>query len=102
MVDLGICIFYNFDYYSQNIFRNFKIWQWWHVFSWWIDWCSIFATFIFAKINKNSFFKFSDIISCVAPIGLFLGRIANFINGELFGKVSTQYLGLLFFLMQTI
>ena len=31
----------------------------------------------------------SRYISCVAPIGLFLGRIANFINGELFGKIST-------------
>ena len=30
-----------------------------------------------------------DIVSCVAPIGIFLGRIANFINGELFGKTST-------------
>ena len=31
---------------------------------------------------------FADIICCVAPIGLFLGRIANFINGELYGKIS--------------
>ena len=47
----------------------------------------IIAIFIFTK-NTNNFFKFSDIVSCVAPIGLFLGRIANFINGELFGKAS--------------
>ena len=39
--------------------------------------------------QKKNFFKFTDIICCVAPIGLFLGRIANFINGELFGKIST-------------
>ena len=32
---------------------------------------------------------FADIICCVAPIGIFLGRIATFINGELFGKIST-------------
>ena len=37
---------------------------------------------------KLNFFKFSDIVSCVAPIGIFLGRIANFINGELYGKIS--------------
>ena len=36
-----------------------------------------------------NFFKFSDIIACVAPIGIFLGRVANFINGELYGKIST-------------
>ena len=41
------------------------------------------------KLIKKKFFEFTDINSCVAPIGLFLGRIANFINGELFGKVST-------------
>jgi phosphatidylglycerol:prolipoprotein diacylglycerol transferase len=49
----------------------------------------IIATIIFSNITKISFFKLSDIISCVAPIGLFFGRIANFINGELYGKMST-------------
>ena len=39
--------------------------------------------------RKNYFLKFADIVSCVAPIGIFLGRIANFINGELYGKIST-------------
>jgi len=48
----------------------------------------IIATIIFAKIKRINFFYFTDIISCVAPIGLFLGRVANFINGELFGKIS--------------
>ena len=48
----------------------------------------IFATYIFS-IQKNikSFF-FLDIIACVSPIGIFFGRIANFINGELVGKVT--------------
>ena len=49
----------------------------------------IFAILIYSKNNKVSFFKYSDIIACVSPIGIFLGRIANFINGELFGKTST-------------
>jgi phosphatidylglycerol:prolipoprotein diacylglycerol transferase len=49
----------------------------------------IVAIFIFSKNKNTSFFKYSDVIACVAPIGLFLGRIANFINGELFGKIST-------------
>ena len=46
----------------------------------------IFATYFFS-IQKNikSFF-FLDIIACVSPIGIFFGRIANFINGELVGK----------------
>jgi phosphatidylglycerol:prolipoprotein diacylglycerol transferase len=49
----------------------------------------IIATIIFSKIKRINFFYFTDILCCVAPIGLFLGRIANFINGELFGKIST-------------
>jgi phosphatidylglycerol:prolipoprotein diacylglycerol transferase len=48
----------------------------------------IIAIFIFSKRTKINFFKFSDIVACVAPIGIFLGRIANFINGELYGKIS--------------
>ena len=49
----------------------------------------IIATIIFSKIKRINFFYFADIICCAAPIGLFLGRVANFINGELFGKIST-------------
>ena len=48
----------------------------------------IFAILIFSKIKSENFFKLADIVACVAPIGIFLGRIANFINGELFGKIS--------------
>jgi len=55
-----------------------------------VDWLGvIITTIIFSKIKRVNFFYFTDIISCVAPIGLFLGRIANFINGELYGKIST-------------
>ena len=49
----------------------------------------IIAIFIFSKRTKINFFKFSDIVACVSPIGIFLGRIANFINGELYGKISS-------------
>lgn len=47
------------------------------------------ATYIFSKTRKVNFLKFTDVIACATPIGLFLGRIANFINGELFGKASS-------------
>ena len=83
---LGYVIFYNFEYYSQNILEIFKLWQGGMSFHGGLLGV-IIAIFIFTK-NTNNFFKFSDIVSCVAPIGLFLGRIANFINGELFGKAS--------------
>jgi phosphatidylglycerol:prolipoprotein diacylglycerol transferase len=48
----------------------------------------VIGTYIFSiKRNVSTFFLL-DVIACVAPIGIFLGRIANFINGELVGKVS--------------
>ena len=82
---LGYILFYNIDYYSQNLIEILKLWQGGMSFHGGMLGV-IVATFIFSKKN---FFKFTDIICCVAPIGLFLGRIANFINGELFGKIST-------------
>jgi len=48
------------------------------------------AIIAYAKFNKFSVFALGDIIAAVAPIGLFFGRIANFVNGELFGKVTTN------------
>ena len=82
---LGYVLFYNIDYYGQNLIEILKLWQGGMSFHGGALGV-IIATFIFSKKN---FFKFTDIICCVAPIGLFLGRIANFINGELFGKIST-------------
>ena len=84
---LGYVIFYNFNYYSQNVLEIFKIWQGGMSFHGGLIGVVI-GIFIFSKITKTSFFKFTDIISCVAPIGFFLGRIANFINSELVGKIS--------------
>ena len=85
---LGYVIFYNFEYYSQNFFEIFKLWRGGMSFHGGL--LGIIASIIFfSKKTKTNFFKFADIVSCVAPIGLFLGRIANFINGELYGKIST-------------
>ena len=85
---LGYVIFYNFDYYTQNFSEIFMIWHGGMSFHGGLLGV-IVSTFIFSKNKKISFFKLTDILSCVTPIGIFLGRIANFINGELFGKIST-------------
>ena len=55
------------------------------------------ATFstIFTK-NKIKLFVLSDLVACAAPIGIFLGRIANFINGELVGRTTQSKLGMIF------
>ena len=84
---LGYVIFYNFEYYSKNFFEILKLWEGGMSFHGGLIGV-IITTIIFSKIKRINFFYFTDIICCVAPIGLFLGRIANFINGELFGKIS--------------
>ena len=84
---LGYVIFYNFEYYSKNLFEILKLWEGGMSFHGGLLGV-IIATIIFSKIKRINFFYFTDIIACVAPVGLFFGRIANFINGELFGKIS--------------
>ena len=46
------------------------------------------AIILFTRARRIPLFAFSDIITEAMPIGLFFGRIANFINGELFGRPS--------------
>ena len=85
---LGYVIFYNFAYYSKNLSEILKLWEGGMSFHGGLLGV-IVATIIFSKIKRVNFFHLTDIICCAAPIGLFLGRVANFINGELFGKIST-------------
>ncbi len=92
---LGYVIFYNLEYYSKNLNDIYKIWQGGMSFHGGLIGI-ILASYIFSKIKKINFFKYTDIVACVTPIGLFLGRLANFINGELFGKVSSVSWGIIF------
>tara|TARA_Y100001970_G_scaffold293401_1_gene439968 strand:- start:3608 stop:4408 length:801 start_codon:yes stop_codon:yes gene_type:complete len=85
---LGYVFFYNLEYYSQNLLEILKLWQGGMSFHGGLLGV-IISIFLFSKKIKTNFLKFTDIVSCVAPIGIFLGRIANFINGELYGKIST-------------
>ena len=85
---LGYVLFYNPEYYLYNFIAIFKIWKGGMSFHGGLIGV-IISVLIFSKNIKDNFLKFTDIISCVAPIGIFLGRIANFINAELYGKIST-------------
>ena len=81
---LGYVIFYNFDYYSNNVIEIFKIWQGGMSFHGGLLGV-ILASIWFAKRNNQNPYIYLDIVSSVAPIGIFFGRIANFINSELYG-----------------
>ena len=81
---LGYVIFYNFDYYISNIFDIFKIWQGGMSFHGGLLGI-IIASILFSKKNNQDPFLYMDQVALVAPIGIFFGRIANFINSELYG-----------------
>jgi len=84
---LGYIIFYNFSYYLNNIFDIFKIWQGGMSFHGGLLGV-IISSFLFAKKNNQNPFSYLDQVSLVAPIGIFFGRLANFINSELYGRTT--------------
>ena len=84
---LGYVLFYNSNYYINNIVDIFKIWQGGMSFHGGLLGI-IVASIFFAKRNNQDAFVYTDLVSLVAPIGIFFGRLANFINSELYGKVT--------------
>ena len=82
---LGYVLFYNYSYYADNLLAIFKIWQGGMSFHGGLIGVVI-ASIWFSKKNNHDTFKYFDINSIVAPIGIFLGRISNFINSELYGR----------------
>ena len=86
---IGYVIFYNFSYYLDNIFDIFKIWQGGMSFHGGLLGV-IASSYIFAKKNNQNPFFYLDQVSLVAPIGIFFGRLANFINSELYGTATNM------------
>ena len=81
---LGYVILYNPNYYLDNLIDIFKIWEGGMSFHGGLIGV-VLASIYFAKKNNQNFFIYLDVISIVAPIGIFFGRVANFINSELYG-----------------
>ena len=92
---LGYVLFYNLNYYSKNLVDILKIWQGGMSFHGGLIGI-ILITIWFAKKNNHNSFNYLDVISIVAPIGIFLGRISNFINSELYGTVTNVPWGVKF------
>ncbi len=92
---LGYVLFYNFNYYLNNLGEILKIWEGGMSFHGGLLGV-IVASLIFAKKNNHNPFQYLDIVSIVAPIGIFLGRIANFINSELYGSETSLPWGVKF------
>jgi phosphatidylglycerol:prolipoprotein diacylglycerol transferase len=84
---LGYILFYNAEAYAAEPLEMLKVWHGGMSFHGGMMGV-ITAAFVFAKKHKIRFFAFMDILACVTPIGLGLGRLANFVNGELYGRVT--------------
>ncbi len=82
---MGYVLFYQGDYFLTNPLRIFAVWQGGMSFHGGLAGVVI-ATIAFARRRHVPILAIGDLASLVTPIGLFLGRIANFINGELFGR----------------
>ena len=84
---LGYIIFYNPLYFLQYPLEIFMIWNGGMSFHGGLVGVVV-ATYLFSKTKLIDQFLFLDVISMASPIGLFLGRIANFVNSELYGRPS--------------
>ena len=82
---LGYVLFYDLGSYLRDPLAIFKIWQGGMSFHGGFIGMLLAAWYITRKKRWN-FFEIADLVSTAAPIGLGLGRLGNFINGELFGR----------------
>ena len=84
---LGYVLFYNLPYYIDNPMRALAVWQGGMSFHGGLLGVTV-AMIWFARRRQLELLRLSDLMSCAVPLGLFFGRIANFINGELYGRAS--------------
>lgn len=92
---LGYILFYNIVYYADHPLRALEIWRGGMSFHGGMLGV-ILAMILFCRRRHIPFLGFSDLIACATPIGLFLGRIANFINAELYGRSTSVPWGVIF------
>jgi phosphatidylglycerol:prolipoprotein diacylglycerol transferase len=92
---LGYVLFYNHDYYAQHLGEIAHIWQGGMAFHGGLLGVLV-AFYFFARRCKLRWLQLMDLLAVAAPIGLCLGRLANFVNGELYGKVTTASWGMVF------
>ncbi len=92
---IGYVMFYNLSFYIDNPLNIIKIWEGGMSFHGALIGIVI-GTYLFAKKRNIKTFFLLDIIACVAPIGIFFGRIANFINSELYGHPVNIFWSVIF------
>ena len=83
----GYVLFYNLPFFIQHPAEIFELWKGGMSFHGGFMGCVV-AVMWFARRNGISILSLGDITTAVGPIGLFLGRLANFINSELWGRAA--------------
>ena len=81
----GYVLFYNAAFFVQHPTEIFELWKGGMSFHGGFLGC-VFAVILFCRKNHLPILSLGDIVTAVGPIGLFLGRLANFINSELWGR----------------
>ena len=83
----GYVLFYNLPFFIQHPIEILELWNGGMSFHGGFMGC-VAAVIWFCRINDLPILSLGDVTTAVGPIGLFLGRIANFINGELWGRAA--------------
>ena len=86
---LGYVVFYNPGYYLAHPLEIFMVWQGGMAFHGGLLGVAV-AVILFARRVGAPVLAVGDLVAAAAPIGLLFGRVANFINGELFGRVAVD------------
>lgn len=92
---LGYVVFYNFDYYLINPISVLRIWDGGMAFHGGFIGV-IVSVVIFCRSNSIPLWATADLIAVSTPPGLFFGRVANFINAELWGRPTDVFWGVIF------
>jgi phosphatidylglycerol---prolipoprotein diacylglyceryl transferase len=92
---IGYVLFYNFGHFAAHPLEILELWNGGMSFHGGFIGCGV-AIVLFALRRGLPMLSLSDVITAVAPIGLFLGRLANFINGELWGRPSDVWWAMVF------
>ncbi len=92
---IGYVVFYQADFYLEHPLQALKVWQGGMSFHGGLLGVAL-AMILFARRRGLGPFAVADYVSCAAPIGLFFGRVANFINGELWGRPTDAPWGMVF------
>ena len=91
----GYVLFYNLPFYLENPASILQVWEGGMSFHGGFLGV-ILSVYFFTRRHKLALWSVADVLALVAPIGLFFGRIANFINGELYGRTTDAALGMVF------